>query len=69
MVTLRLSCQSVVKRALSSELAHVERTSVATNYRHEHPEVIKQAAETVRKDPQLRTLTQREVRHHARKHP
>jgi hypothetical protein len=44
-------------------------TSVATIYLREHPELLEEAAETVRKDPQLRTLAGHEVRRHAGKHP
>jgi hypothetical protein len=47
------------------KLAHIERqiiVSAAHNYLRDHPELIEEAAETVRKVPQLRTLAEREER-------
>ena len=45
--------------------AHIERSiivSAASIYLNDHPQLIEQAAETVRKVPQLRTLAEREER-------
>jgi hypothetical protein len=66
----RLAAVKAVKRAMQAQglkPAHVERriiTAAATDYLRDHPELIAQAAETVRKVPQLRTLAEREERRH-----
>jgi hypothetical protein len=41
----------------------------AKSYLSEHPELIEQAAETVRNDPQLRTLAARQARQRKANHP
>ena len=68
MTVARLIAIKAVKRNMQAQglkLAHVERqiiVSAATIYLREHPRLIEQAAETVRKDPKLRTLVEREER-------
>jgi hypothetical protein len=41
----------------------------AKNYLSEHPDLIEQAAETVRNDPRLRTLAERQARERKANHP
>lgn len=68
MAVARLAAIKTVKRAMQAQglkPAYVERqviVSAAATYLREHPELLKQAAETVRKIPQLRTLAEREAR-------
>jgi len=52
-------------RAQGLKVAHIERkiiTAAANIYLTQHPELIADAADTVRKVPQLRTLAEREER-------
>jgi hypothetical protein len=64
----KLAAIKAVKREMQAEglkLAYIERHTIvaaANIYLREHPELIEQAAETVRKVPQLRTLYEREMR-------
>jgi hypothetical protein len=44
-------------------------TKAAKSYLSEHPELIEQAAETVRNDPRLRTLAERQQRQRKANHP
>jgi hypothetical protein len=68
MALARLTAIKAIKQNLQAQglkLAHVERqmiVSTAHKYLDEHPELIAEAAETVRKVPQLRTLAEREER-------
>jgi hypothetical protein len=45
-----------------SEIEARDLTSFANSYLEAHPELIEQAAETVRNDPKLRTLVERQER-------
>jgi hypothetical protein len=64
----KLAAIKVVKRGMQArglKVAHIERSlivSAANGYLRDHPELIEEAAETVRKVPQLRTLAEREER-------
>ena len=68
MAVARLAAIKAVKRDMQArglKSAHVECraiVSAATAYLREHPELLEQAAETVRLDPELRTLAAREER-------
>jgi hypothetical protein len=68
----RLMAIKAIKRNMQAQglkLAHVEQhmiVSAARKYLDEHPELIAEAAETVRKVPQLRTLAEREERRRKR---
>jgi hypothetical protein len=44
-------------------------TTAARSYLSEHPELIEQAAETVRNDPRLRTLAERQACQRKANHP
>jgi hypothetical protein len=61
-----------VKRELQSrglKVVHIERAIIvaaADRYLKQHPELLEQAAETVPKVPQLRTLYEREMRRRRR---
>jgi hypothetical protein len=46
-----------------------ELVKVAKSYLSEHPDLIEQAAETVRNDPRLRTLAERQARQRKANHP
>lgn len=65
MTLAKLAAINAVKRNMQAQglkVSHVERRVVvaaANIYLHEHPELIEQAVETVRKVPQLRTLAGR----------
>ena len=65
MTLAKLAAVKAVKRDMRAKrlkLAHVERRVIvfaANIYVHEHPELIEETAETVRKVPQLRTLAGR----------
>ena len=64
----KLAAIKTVKRDMHARglrTAHVERqviVSAATTYLREHPELLEQAAETVQRNPELRTLYEREER-------
>ena len=68
MSVARLIAIKAIKRSMQAQglkLAHVERqiiVSAANTYLCKHPELIQEAAETVRKVPQLRTLDERDER-------
>jgi hypothetical protein len=68
----KLAAIKAVKRdvqARGPRPVHVERqviVSAATIYLREHPELLEQAAETVRLHPELRTLYEREERRRRR---
>ena len=68
MSVARLIAIKAIKRSMQAQglkLAHIERqiiVSAANTYLGEHPELIQEAAETVRKVLQLRTLVEREER-------
>jgi hypothetical protein len=68
MTIARLAAIKAVKRNMQAQglkVAHIERhviISAANIYLNDHPELIKESAETVRKVPQLRTLAEREER-------
>lgn len=52
-------------QAQGLRVASIERRTIgsaARDYLHDHPELIEQATDTVRKVPQLRTLAEREER-------
>ena len=72
MTTARLMAFKAVKRNMQAQglkLAHVEKhiiVSHAHKYFDEHPELIEEAAKTVRKVPQLRTLAAQSERHFKR---
>lgn len=71
----KLAAINAVKRNMQAQglkVAHVERriiVSVARDYLCDHPELIEQAAETVRKVPQLRTLAERDERRRRENQP
>jgi hypothetical protein len=68
MTLARLAATKAVKRELQAQglkPVHIPRsiiTTAASDYLRAHPELIEQAAETVRNVPQLRTLAEREER-------
>ena len=68
MTMAKLLAIKAVKRDVQArglKLAHIERkiiVSAADAYLRDHPELIEEATETVRKVPQLRTLAEREER-------
>jgi hypothetical protein len=73
--TIILARRSAIKaverdiRAQGLRVTSVERRFIlaaANSYLSEHPELIEEAAETVRKVPQLRTLAEREERQRRR---
>jgi hypothetical protein len=72
MTLARQSAIKAVKRDIQAQglrTASVERriiVAAANIYLREHPELIGEAAETVRKVPQLRTLAEREERRRRR---
>ena len=72
MTLARLAAIKAAKRDLQAQgikTAHVERriiTDAAHVYLTQHRELIAEAAETVRKVPQLRTLYEREMRQRRR---
>jgi len=65
MTTAKLAAIKAIKRDLQAQglkPVHIERhiiVSVADTYLREHPELLEEAAEIVRKVPQLRTLAER----------
>ena len=64
---------NIIKRKLKAQgvkLASIERstiTAAANEYLQQHPELIEQAAETIRSYPPLRKLAEREAKERARK--
>ena len=72
-VLARSSARKVVEERLRSEGVRVSTTPIriimekADAYLRDHPELVQQAIETVRKVPQFRTLAEREARDRARK--
>ena len=72
MTVAKLAAIKAVKRQMQAQglkLAHIERQTImsaANIYLRDHPELIEQATETVRKVPQLRTLYERELRRSGR---
>jgi hypothetical protein len=72
MTLARQAARKVVIRQFQAQglkLAHIEHriiVAAANDYLRDHPELIAQAAETVRKVPQLRTLAEREERERRR---
>jgi len=72
MTVAKLAAIKAVKRHMQAQglkTAHIERQAImsaANVYLRDHPELIDQAAETVRKVPQLRTLYERELRRRER---
>jgi hypothetical protein len=72
MTVARQAAIKAAKRAIQAQggkPAHVELriiVAAANIYLREHPELIEEAAETVRKVPQLRTLAEREERQRRR---
>jgi hypothetical protein len=68
MTVAKLAAMKAVKRDMQARglrFAHIEHqtiVSAACMYLRDHPDLIEQAAETVRKVPQLRTLAEREER-------
>jgi len=68
----KLAAIKAVKRDIQAQggkPAYIERqimVAAANTYLREHPELIEEAAETVRKVPQLRTLAEREERQRRR---
>ena len=68
MTVAKLAAIKAIKRdiqARGEKLAHIEQkiiVAAANIYLRDHPELIEQAAETVRKVPQLRTLAERHER-------
>ena len=75
MTVARLAAINAVKRNMQAQglkVAHIERciiVSVARDYLCDHPELIEQATETVRKVPQLRTLAERDERRRRENQP
>ena len=73
MTLAKLAAIKAVKReyqAQGKRVVHIERCVIdaaAMVYLREHPELIEEAAETVRKVPQLRTLSDREDRERQRR--
>jgi hypothetical protein len=65
-LAMRVAINAVERemRAQGLKIAHIKRhviTAAANTYLFQHPELIEEAAETVRKVPQLRTLYEREM--------
>jgi hypothetical protein len=72
MTMARLAAIRAVKRDIQAQSGRAARVELATilnaasAYLRSHPELIDEAAETVRKVPQLRTLAEREERERRR---
>jgi hypothetical protein len=72
MTLARFNAVKVVTRQMQAQglkVQYIERriiVSAANSYLSEHPELIEQAAETVRNVPQLRTIAEREQRRRER---
>jgi hypothetical protein len=72
MTLAKLAAIEAVKREMQAQGQKPARikqgviTKAANVYLTQHPELIKEAAETVRKVPQLRTLYEREMRQRQR---
>src|SRR5262249_48082205 len=72
-VLARSSARKAVEQRMRSEGVRLSTTPLriineeATQYLKDHPELVQQAIETVRKVPQFRTLAEREARDRARK--
>ena len=70
MTVARQAAIKAIKQSIQAQggkPVHIERqiiVSAANNYLRDHPELIEQAAETVRKVPEFRTLAEREERRH-----
>lgn len=59
-----------LKQGLSPQyLDASDLTKAAKSYLSEHPGLIEQAAETVRSDPRLQTLAERQARQRKANHP
>jgi hypothetical protein len=74
MAVARLAAIKAVKREIKARgerLAYFDQRDILTaarQYLSDHPELIEEAAETVRKVPQFRTLAEREARERRRNH-
>jgi hypothetical protein len=72
MTLAKLAAIKAVKRDMQAQgvkLSSIQRkviTAIANGYLTQHPELIEEAAETVRKVPQFRTLYEREMRQRRR---
>jgi hypothetical protein len=72
MILARQAARKAVKRQFQAQglkVSHMQArviAAAANDYLRDHPELLEQAAETVRKVPQLRTLAEREERERRR---